>query len=400
MNPLLLEIGMEELPARFIAPAKEALQKIVTESLDTARIGHGAVTLYATPRRMAVLIDGIADTQKDNVTIKYGPPAAKAFDAEGKPQPAAIGFAKSQGVDVSDLKIVKKDTNELICVEKLEIGQSSLEILPELLAGIIPRIPFPKKMRWGAGNFEFARPIQWLVALLGDVVVPFNVARIASGNQSRGHRFLSKGSLTITHPSRYIDELRAAYVVVNEEERLTTIRGGIREIESSSQGQAVTDEALIQEILYITEYPYALMGRFESEYLDLPRAALVNVMKGHQRYIPLQASDERLLPAFIFFANTVPREPEQVIHGNEKVLRARLADARFFFEEDKKVNLETFCERLSAVVFHERLGNLKEKSERIRADRSLYRREDGGRPSGSRQGIPSAEGRSSHAHGW
>ncbi len=163
-----------------------------------------------------------------------------------------------------------------------------------------------------------------------------------------------------------MEELRAAYVIVNEEERLSTMMEGIRAIESAAGGQAVTDDALIQEILYITEYPYAQMGRFEAEYLDLPRAVLVNVMKGHQRYIPLQGPDGRLLAAFVFFANTIPKDPEQVIHGNEKVLRARLADARFFFEEDKKVKLETLYDKLSAVVFHERLGNLREKSERIR----------------------------------
>jgi glycyl-tRNA synthetase beta chain len=363
---LLFEIGTEELPARFIQPAKEGLLKLLGESLDAARIERGPITIYGTPRRIAVQIDAVKETQRDHVTVKYGPPAARAFDAEGKPQPAAIGFAKSQGVDVSELKIVKKDANELICVEKLEKGRSSLEVLPDLLAGLIGRIPFPKKMRWGAGEFEFARPIQWLVALLGEAVIPLTVAGITSGNISRGHRFLSKGPVTITHPSRYVEELRAAYVIVNEEERLAAMMEGIRTIEGKAGGQAVTDDALMQEILYITEYPYAQIGRFETDYLNLPRAALVNVMKGHQRYIPLQGPDGRLLAGFVFFANTIPRDPEQVIHGNEKVLRARLADARFFFDEDKKVKLETLSDKLSEVVFHERLGNLGEKSERIK----------------------------------
>lgn len=366
MKPFLFEIGVEELPARFIQPAKEGLLRLFDESLDAARIEHGPTTIYGTPRRIAALIDDMAETQKDIVTVKYGPPAARAFDAEGRPQSAAIGFAKSQGVDVSELKIIKKDGNELVGVERLEKGRSSLEVLPDLLASLVPRIPFPRKMRWGFGEFEFARPIQWLVALLGETVIPLTVVNIASGNVSRGHRFLSKGPVTITHPSRYVEELRAAYVIVNEQERLSTMMKGIRAIESAAGGQAVTDDALIQEILYITEYPYAQMGRFEAEYLDLPRAVLVNVMKGHQRYIPLQGPDGRLLAAFVFFANTIPKDPEQVIHGNEKVLRARLADARFFFEEDKKVKLETLYDKLSSVVFHERLGNLREKSERIR----------------------------------
>ncbi len=366
MKPFLFEIGVEELPARFIPPAKEGLLKLLEESLATARIEHGPITIHATPRRIAILIDAMGEAQKDVTVVKYGPPAARAFDAQGKPQPPAVGFAKSQGVDVSELKIVRKETNELVCVEKLERGRSSLEVLPELLAGLIPRVPFPKKMRWGLGEFEFARPIQWLVALLGEAVIPLTVAGISSSNTSRGHRFLAKGPVAIAHPSHYVEQLKAACVVVNEEERLATMMEGISAIESRAEGKASTDEALVQEILYITEYPYALMGRFEAEYLDLPRAVLINVMKGHQRYIPLQDRDGALLAAFIFFANTVPRDPEQVIHGNEKVLRARLADARFFFEEDKKVKLEALYEKLSAVVFHERLGNLKEKSERIK----------------------------------
>ena len=366
MKPFLLEIGVEEIPARFLQPAKEGLLKLLEESLDNSRIEHGALTAFATPRRIAVIIKGLAETQKDSVTIKYGPPSAKAFDAEGRPLPAAIGFAKSQGVDVSELKKVKKDTNELICVEKLEKGGKSTEVLPDLLAGVIPRIPFPKKMRWGMGDFEFARPIQWLVALLGSEVVPLTVAGITSGNVSRGHRFLSKGPVAVTHPDQYLEELRAAFVVVSEEERLATMMEAIRRIEGEVGGKAVTDEALTQEILYITEYPYAQMGRFESEYLELPRAVLVNVMKGHQRYIPIQGHHGRLMPSFIFFANTVSKRPEEVIRGNEKVLRARLADARFFFEEDRKTKLASLYDKLSAVVFHERLGDLKQKCGRVK----------------------------------
>jgi glycyl-tRNA synthetase beta chain len=359
VKQFLFEIGVEEIPARFLQPAKEGLLKLFEESLDNSRIEHGPLTAYATPRRIAVIIEGLAETQKDSVTTKYGPPCAKAFDAEGRPLPAAIGFAKSQGVDVSDLKKVRKDTNELICVEKLEKGRKSMEVLPDLLAGVISRIPFPKKMRWGMGEFEFARPIQWLVALLGNAVVPLTVAGITSGNVSRGHRFLSTGLVPVTHPDHYLEELRAAYVIVNEEERLTTMMEGIRRIESEVSGKAVTDDALTQEILYLTEYPYAQMGRFESEYLDLPRAVLVNVMKGHQRYIPIEGDDGRLLSCFIFFANTISKRPEEV-------LRARLADARFFFEEDRRTKLLSLYDKLSAVVFHERLGDLRQKCERIK----------------------------------
>lgn len=366
MKPFLLEIGSEEIPARFLVPAKEAIVKLLDESLTASRIEHGPIQAYATPRRLAVLVDELAEAQKETVTRKFGPPWAKAFDDTGKPLPSATGFAKSQGVDVSELKKVKKDTAELVCVEKLETGRPSIEVLPEIVTSLVPRIPFPKKMRWGVGEFEFARPIQWIVALLGSDVVPCTVAGIASGNLSRGHRFLSQGPVVIERPDRYVEALRDAYIVVKEEERISTMAEGIQRIEAEAGGTAVSDDALMREILYITEYPYAQVGRFEDEYLELPRAVLVNVMKGHQRYIPMESPDGRLLARFIFFANTIPAEPAEVARGNEKVLRARLADGRFFFEEDKRVKLDALYEKLSAVVFHERLGDLRQKCERIR----------------------------------
>ena len=365
MKPFLLEIGTEELPARFIKPAKEALNKLMEEVLETARLGHGPITVFGTPRRLAVLVDDVEEGQKEMVNIKFGPPAARAFDGEGKPLPAAVGFAKSQGVDVSELKVLKKDKAELLAIEKIEKGRGALEVLPCLLADMIGHIPFQKKMRWGKGEFEFARPLHWLVALLGSETVPFTVAGIESGNASRGHRFLSSGPVIIADPSSYVDLLRQNHIIVDEAERMSMMRAGIAAIEKEAGGRAVADEDLIDEILYITEYPYALKGTFEKEYLDLPREALVNVMKGHQRYIPLEDEKGELIASFIFFANTIPKKPEEVMRGNEKVLRARLADARFFFDEDKRTNLENLYDKLSSVVFHVRLGNLKAKTERV-----------------------------------
>ncbi|OPY69894.1 MAG: Glycine--tRNA ligase beta subunit [Syntrophorhabdaceae bacterium PtaU1.Bin034] len=366
MKPFLLEIGTEELPARFIKPAKEGLLRLLKEGLEGLRIGHGEIKIYGTPRRIAVIVDGMEEKQQETVTVKFGPPAARAYDAEGKPLPAATGFAKSQGVDVAELKIRKKESAELICVEKVETGKPAAEVLAGLLPDVITRIPFQKKMRWGQGNFEFGRPVHWVVALLGEDVIRFNVAGITSGNTSKGHRFLSKGEMTITDVGRYIEDMRANHIIVDEEERMAMMLNDIRTIEAKTGAKAVTDEDLMEEIRYITEYPYGLMGRFEEEYLDLPRAVLVNVMKGHQRYIPLEEKDGSLLAGFIFFANTVPVTPDEVIRGNEKVLRARLADAQFFFEEDKKIKLDTLYEKLEAVMFHKRLGNLKDKVERVR----------------------------------
>ena len=373
MKPFLLEIGVEELPARFIRPAKNSLAKLLDAALASTRIGHSDLRVYGTPRRLAILIDGMEEQQNQGVTVKWGPPASKAFDQAGNPLPSAIGFAKSQGVQVADLKIAKKDTADLVCIEKVETGSPVKDILPSLIADIIPRILFQKRMRWGSGSFEFARPIRWLVCLYGTDVIPFSVAGIESGNVSQGHRFLSAGgSVTIPSPDQYIEHLRQASVVVKEEERLDMMVAGIKSLEEEMDGKAARDDDLLEEILYLTEYPYALRGRFEEEYLQLPREVLENVMKGHQRYIPVEKADgSGLTDSFIVFANTVPADPKEIIRGNEKVLRARLADARFFFEEDKRTKLTDLYEKLSSVVFHERLGTTKEKVDRTR-DMALF----------------------------
>lgn len=365
MKTFLLEIGCEELPARFIKPAKDGLLKSLTEGLQALRIGHGEVTLFGTPRRLAVLIAGMEEKQTETVTVKFGPPAARSFDESGAPLPAAIGFAKSQGVDVSELKVRKKESADLICVEKTEKGRDTKEVLAGLLPDVISRIPFQKKMRWGQGQFEFGRPLHWIVALLGTEVVNFEVAGIASGNTSRGHRFLSTGNVTIRDAAGYVADMRGASIVVDEQERQAMMDKAIAGIETETGAKAMTGADLMEEIRYITEYPYGLKGTFDREYLDLPKAVIVNVMEGHQRYIPLEKADGTLLPAFVFFANTVPVTPAEVIRGNEKVLRARLADGKFFFEEDKRVKLEDLYERLEAVMFHKKLGNLKDKAERI-----------------------------------
>ena len=366
MKPFLLEIGTEELPARFIKPAKAGLEKLLKEGLEASRIGFSGMKSYGTPRRIAVLIEAMEEKQTETVIVKFGPPAARAYDAEGKPLPAATGFAKSQGVDVSELLVRKKENAELICVEKVETGKSTGEVLSGLLPEAIARIPFQKRMKWGMGGFEFGRPLHWIVALLGDGIIPFEVAGIAAGNRSRGHRFLSAGEVVLNDALTYIDVMRENYIIVDEHERLSVMMEAIGAIEAKTEARAMTDEDLLEEIEYITEYPYGLTGTFEEEYLDLPEAVLVNVMKGHQRYIPLEKAKGKLLPGFIFFANTKPVVSAEVARGNERVLRARLADAKFFFEEDKAIRLDELYNRLDSVKFHKKLGNLKDKAERVR----------------------------------
>ncbi len=365
MSDFLLEIGTEEIPARFIGPAKEGFAAILKDNLTAARISFGEMTIQATPRRMAAIIRDVSDRQSDSVTVKYGPPWNRAFDGSGAPTKAATGFAKSQGVTVEELRKMAKEGVDFIAVEKAEKGQPAKEVLSGLLGDVIAKVPFQKRMRWGNETFDYARPIQWVVALLGSEVIDFSVADVKSGNFTYGHRFLSSGKVEIADPSQYTEKLRAASIILSEEERMETILKGISRIEGEVNGRAVRDDELIKEIMYITEYPYPLKGSFEEKYLEVPKEVLINVMKSHQRYIPILNGTGELMPYFIFFANTVPADDKNVIRGNEKVLRARLADAEFFFEEDKKTPLLGLYERLSSIVFHVKLGSLKQKIDRV-----------------------------------
>ena len=232
MKPFLLEIGCEELPARFIRPAKEGLAKLLKEGLEGLRIGCSGMRLFGTPRRIAALVESMEEKQTETVTVKFGPPAARAYDGEGKPLAVARGFAKSQGVDVSELKVRKKEQADLICVEKVETGRSTLDALADFLPDAIARIPFQKRMKWGKGAFEFGRPLHWVVALLGDETIPFEIAGLMSGNRSKGHRFLSTGDVVITDATRYVDQMRERYVVVDEAERMGMMTEAVRSIEA------------------------------------------------------------------------------------------------------------------------------------------------------------------------
>lgn len=364
-SDFLLEIGTEEIPARFIEPAKEGLFTLLRDGLNASRISFGGIKIQATPRRIAAFVHDVSEQQSESVTVKYGPPVNRAFDESGAPTKAAAGFAKSQGVAVEELKKVMKDGVEFIAAEKVDEGRPAKEVLSGLLGGIIARIPFSKKMRWGSESFEFARPIQWILALFGDETIEFSVADVKSGNFTYGHRFLSNGRIEIAHPSQYGEKLKANSIILSEEERMETILKGISRIEGEVGGHALRDNELIEEIVYITEYPYPLKGSFDGKFLSIPKEVLVNVMKSHQRYIPILNDQGELMPYFIFFANTIPVEDKNVIRGNEKVLRARLADAQFFFEEDKKTPLLSLYERLSSIVFHVKLGTLKHKADRV-----------------------------------
>jgi glycyl-tRNA synthetase beta chain len=365
VKTLLFEIGVEEVPARFIEPAKEGLSRLLQESLNNARISFATIEASATPRRLTAFVRDLAEKQEETLIVKYGPPYNRAFDEAGNPTKAATGFAKSQGVEVSELKKGQKDGVDFLAVEKSEKGEPTTAVLPGLLQDVIGKIPFQKKMRWGKESFEFARPIQWLLILLGNEQVDVSLADVKSGTVTYCHRFLSKGPVVIGDSSTYVDTLRSNAVIIDEKERMSIIEKGIEKIEKEVKGKALRDEDLIKEILYITEYPYPLCGTFDKAFLKLPKEVLVNVMKSHQRYIPIQDDNQALMPYFIFFANTKPADDTIVAKGNEKVLRARLADAEFFFDEDKKTNLAERYDRLSSIVYHVKLGTLKDKTDRL-----------------------------------
>ncbi len=367
MRTLLLEIGVEEIPARFIEPAKEGLSRLLRESLGSSRIPFGDIDTLSTPRRLTAFVHDVSERQEKIVTTKFGPPYNRAFDESGNPTKAAAGFARSQGVAVEELKKGQKDGTDFVIVEKTEGGEETAAILPGLLKDVISRIPFQKRMRWGSESFEFARPIQWILVLYGGEPIAMTIADVGSSNVTFGHRFLSKGPITINDPSEYVDTLRENSVIINETERMGIIEQGIAVIEKEVRGKAIRDVDLIKEILYITEYPYPLKGEFDPAFLNIPKEVLVNVMKSHQRYIPVLDGNEALMPYFICFANTIPADDMTVVKGNEKVLRARLADAEFFFEEDKKTKLSDLYERLSSIIFHVKLGTLKDKTDRLTA---------------------------------
>ncbi|MCS7281182.1 MAG: glycine--tRNA ligase subunit beta [Desulfobacterota bacterium] len=365
MKTLLFEIGTEELPARFIEGAKEGFKKALEEAFYAKRIKFGEINVFATPRRLAALVFGVSPKQEEIVILKYGPPVTVAYDEKGTPLKPALGFAKSQGVAIDDLKKVEKDGVLVLACEKKEGGKDTEDILPEIVGDVISKIPFPKKMRWGFETFEFARPIQWLCVILDGKVIDVKIADVKSGNLTYGHRFLTKGPIVINNPLDYVPKLKEAYVIVDENERMRLIMEGIEKIEKETGSKAVFSEELLKEILYITEFPYAMKGSFDPIYLTLPYYVVINVMQSHQRYIPLVGENGVLKPYFIFFANTLSPFSDVIVKGNEKVLKARLDDAKFYFEEDKRMDFFSLYERLDSVVFHEKLGTMKEKAERV-----------------------------------
>lgn len=357
---LLLEIGTEEVPAHVMPGILAQLKENAEKAFSDLRIEYKSVRTVGTPRRTALLVEGLAERQADLSKENRGPAVNIAFDAEGNPSKAAQGFARGQGVDPKDL--VTKDGYVYAMVH--EVGGNTADLLGEALTGLINGLNFPNNMHWADLDYKFIRPLRWIVALYGSDVIDLEVANVKSGNVSRGHRFLSQGDFTISSADEYEKACEEQFVIVDQQKRCEMIRQQIAEVAAANGGKAEVNEELLEEVLYLVEYPTALCGKFDEKYLKLPAEAVITPMRDHQRYFPV-LKDGQLLPLFITIRNGGKEHLEVVQHGNERVLRARLEDAQFFFDEDRKKSLEQHGDKLKTVVFQDGLGSIYDKAQRL-----------------------------------
>lgn len=364
---LFLEIGCEEIPAGFIPRAMADMAAIITRELDNARLSCGEVRTYGTPRRLALMVSDLPTVQPDAEITATGPSKKAAYDADGAPTKAAEGFARGQGVDVSELKIITTEKGEYLAVTKKETGRPTHLILAEILPRLVTGIPFKKSMRWGDLDARFARPVHWIVALYNGSVVPFSFGNVQSGAVSRGHRFMANTTFPVRDFGNYLEECERHFVIPDPERRKEIIRKETHRVAEAAGGRLLPDEGLLEEVTYLAEYPSAVTGTFPAEFLKVPREVLITSMRSHQRYFSIVDTSGSLMPGFITINNTLAEDPSVVIKGNERVLRARLSDARFFFEEDQKTSLAARAESLKNVVYQQKLGTSYEKMERFRA---------------------------------
>ena len=358
---LLFEIGAEEIPAGFMPNILGQLKQLAETKLNDAHLPFESIATYGTPRRLALIVKGLADTSAEISERHKGPSASIAYDADGNATKAAIGFARGKGLDVANLVV----EDGYIYAETKTAGVPAKDIVTDMLPQLITGLNFPKSMHWGNLDAKFVRPVRWLVALLDEEVIPVEFATVKSGNVTRGHRFLGADEITIKNASSYVDTLKENFVMVDQDARRELISKQLHDIAASKNASIVWDDDLLEEINYLVEWPTALCGGFEESYLALPDAAIITPMKDHQRYFPLVDQDGKLLPMFLTVRNGSDHSIEVVQAGNERVLRARLDDAKFFFNEDRKKPLIDRQDGLTKIVFQEGLGNLADKTERL-----------------------------------
>lgn len=357
----LVELGTEELPPKALASLGDAFLAGIEKGLQAAGLNYTGKQVYAAPRRLAVLIRQLDVQQPDRSINIDGPPRQAAFDAEGNPTQAALGFAKKCGVELAEID----QSGAKLRFSQHIPGKATASLLPTIVEDSLNDLPIPKRMHWGASREEFVRPTQWLVMLLGDQVVDCTILAQQAGRESRGHRFHHPENVALTTPANYVEDLRKAYVLADFAERRELIAKRTAELAMQQEGSAIVPPALLDEVTALVEWPVPLVCSFEERFLEVPQEALITTMQDNQKYFCLLDSEGKLLPRFITVANVESRDPKQIVQGNEKVVRPRLTDAEFFFKQDKKQPLETFNERLKNVVFQAQLGTVYDKAERV-----------------------------------
>lgn len=362
---LLIELGTEELPPKALKKLALGFKDGLTSQLDAANLSYDSIEWFAAPRRLALRVNQLESQQADKEVEKRGPAVSAAFDAEGNATKAALGWARGCGIDIADAGRLKSDKGEWLLHKATISGQPLASLVEGFINKALKQLPISKPMRWGSGREEFIRPVHTLIALYGDKVLPATVLGLTSSNLSQGHRFHHRGLIEVTHANVYEETLLTAHVVVDYAQRQSMIVEQMAKISSDNNAKPVEDPDLLDEVTSLVEWPVALVGTFEERFLDVPPEALIYTMKDDQKYFPLLDQNGELLPKFIFISNIESKDPSQVIEGNEKVVRPRLADAEFFYNTDKKSTLESRLQSLDSVLFQKQLGTLKDKSERI-----------------------------------
>ena len=363
---LLIEIGSEELPPKALQQLSQSFVAGIRDGLQHAELAFAAIEGFATPRRLAVLVQQLETAQADREQLRRGPALAAAFDDEGCATRAAEGFARSCGVSVEQLEKIESEKGAWLGYRVRETGHPTTTLVPEIVRNALDRLPIPKRMRWGDGDTEFVRPVHWVVLLFGDEVIEAEILGLSAGRETRGHRFLHPAPIYLAQPDAYAPVLETeGHVLVDIPARRAAIRGQVIEIARAGGGEALINEALLDEVTALVEWPVAMPGSFEQAFLEIPQEALISSMQDHQKYFPVVDKQGRLLPQFVTVANIESRDAAQVRAGNERVIRPRLADAAFFWEQDRKRRLETRADQLRNMIFQKRLGTLFDKQQRV-----------------------------------
>ncbi len=382
----LVEIGTEELPPRSLLRLSQAFTSALVERLDREDLAHRKVTAYATARRLALLVEDLAAAQPDRHVQRRGPALRAAFDAEGRPTPAAQGFARACGIPVEDLTRLENEQGAWLAYETVSAGRTAADLLPELLREALAALPIPKRMRWGDGAIEFVRPVHWVVLLLGDAILSTEILGIPSGGETRGHRFMQPGRIPIPAPGDYASLLeRTGRVQVDFAARREALRGFVEAAARGQGGTALIDPALLEEVTALCEWPVAVVGAFDRQFLDMPAEVLIATLEDHQKCFPIVDGEGRLLPYFVATSNIESLDPEAVRRGNERVVHPRLSDAAFFYAKDRAEPLEARRAALARVVYQDRLGTLLDRSERLAMLAEAIAREIGGDPTLARR---------------